>query len=382
MPTAMSHTLDERLVRDLDPLTEAVWKALRGRYPRLDDLCTPPGSAADQVVRPLVELLLAGTAPASASNVIEARCRRQVGLLAGAGRPQQELVEMYDYGMSLITAQVWHRGRPGDHAELTDLTARTAVVLDTVQRVVADTFWTQARADRFGRRDRRVLAHALLAGRLTDLDEQTAGVPPAAAYRAVVLRSADRTGAWRTPVSERLHERAVLHCVLGQEIVLFEPAVQDGALRVGGHLGLGQVGAGAASAAVADLPAAVTEARLVAFLALTASLFDVIVSAEQFPLELTLLQDEDFAGRMRALAEPLGMRPDLLQTVRVLYLLDLNRTRTAHRLGIARRTLSGRLARIHELTGLDPTSTRGIQLLHTALTALSMGDAARAAPGA
>lgn len=375
MLTDTRYTLVERLLHDLDMLTDDVWRALLTAYPQLDELSGTSGLGADQLVRPLVDLLLGDPGTGSTATAsVDARAHTQARALIAAGRPQQELVDYYDHTVSLITAQAWRRGRAGDHTELTELTGRAAAVLDTVQRVIVDTYWTQARADRFGRHGRRALAHALLTGRASDAGTGT--------YRTVVLRSADRTGTWREKASDLLHDERIAHCVLAQEVVLFEAEGVSGRLPVGARLGLDRVAAGAAVSPVEDLPEAVDRARLVACLALAVPLLDLVVSAEQLPLELTLLQDETFATAMCTLVEPIGMRPDLLTTIRVLYQLELNRTSTARRLGIARRTLSGRLSRIHELTSLDPTSTRGIQILHTALTAVSLRDANRSAPGA
>jgi hypothetical protein len=385
-PTAApTLTLHDRLHQELPALTRTVWTSLRNRFPVLDEMEVTLGSPAERVVRPLAELLLIdGESGRGLSGVLEARCRQQARLLTRLDRPQQMLVDIYDYAMSLIVAQIWSLGDPGEYAELTEVTGRAGVALDTVQKAVVDTYWSQAHADRFGRQGRRALAHGLLTGFPTQQQARDAGVDVAERYRVAVLRSPDRTGAWRAAVSEQLHELLVLHAVLADEIVVFEPdSSPAGPSTVGNQPRLGQVAIGVAAAApVAGLPRAVVEARRVAGLALTVPLLGRVVSTEQIPLELTLLQDGDLAASMCALAEPIAMRPDLLHTIRVLYQLDLNRTSTARRLGIARRTLSGRLTRIHELTGLDPTSTRGIQILYTALTAVSMRKAGEMVAGA
>jgi hypothetical protein len=51
---------------------------------------------------------------------------------------------------------------------------------------------------------------------------------------------------------------------------------------------------------------------------------------------------------------------------------DLDRTATSADLNIHRRTLTYRLSRISDLTGLAPTSSRGIEVLSAALTAYRM----------
>ncbi len=376
--------LTERLLGDVDHIRTTVLEAVADRFPGLLRAVEADGPAAPVQVRSMVEALLAGVAGGSAgSAALDRRIRDQVGHHVRAAVAQQDVVDLYDYAMSLVIGQAWRRGRPGDHAELTVLTQRAARVVETVQRIIGDAYWVQARADRFGRHERRVLAHALLAGRATAEHAAAAGQPLAERYRAVVFRAADDAASWQPRVSEILHDRGVLHCVLAQEIVAFVPETDAGPLSVGRRLGVGPVGVGTSEPrSVSGLPIAVNAARLVACLALTVPLLDVVASDDQIRLELTLLNDETLADGMRELAAPIGARADLLQTIKVLYQLDLNRTSTARRLGIARRTLSGRLTRIHQLTGLDPTSTRGIQVLYTALTAMSMRDAVRAAPGA
>ncbi len=366
-------SLGDRLLGDVAVMTDAVARVVTRRL-----AITAP---ADQAVRSMIETLVLGVVNGE-DAVLERRARRDAANLARVGSAQQTVVELNTLAMALVTAQVWRRGRTGDHAALTAFTHRATDVLDAVQRIVADTYWTQARADRFGRHERRSFAHALLAGQAVTVE--AAGLVPAERYRAVVLRSEDDTGVWRARASENLHEQQVLHCVLAHEIVAFVPeGPTPGALAVGERAGVGRVAVGTSGPEpVANLPVAVSDARLVARLALTVPLLDTVVSADQLRLELTLLNNDSLAASMRDVAAPILMRPDLLHTIRVLYQLDLNRTSAARRLGIARRTLTGRLTRIEELTGLNPTSTRGIQILHTALTAMSMRDDVRAAPGA
>lgn len=377
--TEQTTPLHHRLREEAAALSMTVWATLHRRFPALAELPPAVEPSAGTLVLPLVEALLDGS-----TRALENRCRRQARLLVRDGHPQQLLVDVHDFAMSLVIAQLWSHGRPGDYAELTEITRRAAAVLETAHKTVVDTFWAQAHADRFGRHGRRTLAHGLLTGSATPELVAAAGVSLDHRYRAVVLRGPGTATTWRAAVSERLHERGVLHCVLGEEVVAFESeSCETPLFVVGARTGLGRVSVGAAEPVrVVDLPLAVAEARRLAALACTVPLLDIVVSASQLPLELTLLQDEALAASMCAIAAPIATRPDLLDTIQVLYQLDLNRTSTARRLGIARRTLSGRLTRIHELTGLDPTSTRGIQILYTALTALSMRRVAGAAEGA
>ncbi|ROP28981.1 PucR family transcriptional regulator [Couchioplanes caeruleus] len=70
---------------------------------------------------------------------------------------------------------------------------------------------------------------------------------------------------------------------------------------------------------------------------------------------------------LQAVAEQLTGGPDLVATLDAYYQHDMNRLRTAAALCIHPRTLDYRLARVRELTGLEPGSTRGVRVLSTAV---------------
>ncbi|MFK3983813.1 PucR family transcriptional regulator [Micromonospora sp. NPDC050397] len=68
-----------------------------------------------------------------------------------------------------------------------------------------------------------------------------------------------------------------------------------------------------------------------------------------------------------AVTAQLTSGPDLVATLDAYYQHDMNRLRTATALCIHPRTLDFRLARVRELTGLKPGSTRGVRVLSTAV---------------
>lgn len=70
---------------------------------------------------------------------------------------------------------------------------------------------------------------------------------------------------------------------------------------------------------------------------------------------------------LRAITAQLTSGPDLVATLDAYYQHDMNRLRTAAALCIHPRTLDFRLARVRELTGLKPGSTRGVRVLSTAV---------------
>ncbi|SMC47932.1 PucR family transcriptional regulator [Kibdelosporangium aridum] len=65
------------------------------------------------------------------------------------------------------------------------------------------------------------------------------------------------------------------------------------------------------------------------------------------------------------LASRLAAGPDLVATLDAFYRNNMARTQTAAVLNIHPRTLEYRLRRVHDLTGLDPVSVRGVRILST-----------------
>lgn len=96
-----------------------------------------------------------------------------------------------------------------------------------------------------------------------------------------------------------------------------------------------------------------------------------IYALEDVLLEYHLTRPNESSARLGTLLDPLAERPDLLHTVRVFLEEGYDRRRTAGRLGLHPNTVDNRLARVTELTGLNPATPRGVALL---LTALALRD--------
>jgi PucR C-terminal helix-turn-helix domain len=104
------------------------------------------------------------------------------------------------------------------------------------------------------------------------------------------------------------------------------------------------------------------------------------VPAEQVLVEQALTGSVQARGRLAELIGSLARWPHLPQTLLALYENDLDRSATADALHIARRTLSKRLDRIHQLTGIRPTSAHGVQTFLSALAVDRMAIAERDVP--
>jgi hypothetical protein len=86
-------------------------------------------------------------------------------------------------------------------------------------------------------------------------------------------------------------------------------------------------------------------------------------------LEYQLTRPSDAQGVLARLLDPLDRNPDLQRTVECYFACDLDRRRTAAVLHVHPNTLDYRLRRVVELTDLDPSTARGLQLLGAALAA-------------
>jgi PucR C-terminal helix-turn-helix domain len=126
--------------------------------------------------------------------------------------------------------------------------------------------------------------------------------------------------------------------------------------------------AGAAVAGIADLPAAVRKARTTLAIAARCERRGPVL-ADQILVERALGGDRPALLELAAVVVALAPWPHLPQTLQALYEHDLDRGRTADHLHIARRTLTKRLDRVHRLTGIHPTSARGVQTFLSAMAA-------------
>ena len=89
--------------------------------------------------------------------------------------------------------------------------------------------------------------------------------------------------------------------------------------------------------------------------------------------EAVLAERADLRERLLIRLAAVRARRQLWTTLRALYDCDLDRGRAARWLGIHRSTLDYRLNSVRRLTGISPTSVRGIVLLSTGLAADSLG---------
>lgn len=131
-----------------------------------------------------------------------------------------------------------------------------------------------------------------------------------------------------------------------------------------------QVRAAAAEPATpSELPAAAEQARDVLRLSAELGRRPGLYMLRDVLLEYQLTRPSDALTGLIALLQPLERNPDLLLTLEAYLTQDTDRRRTAAALHVHPNTLDYRLKRIVELTGLDPGTTAGLQLLGAASAA-------------
>jgi dTDP-4-amino-4,6-dideoxygalactose transaminase len=96
--------------------------------------------------------------------------------------------------------------------------------------------------------------------------------------------------------------------------------------------------------------------------------------AEEVTLEVLLGSRPGLRRRLLQRVADVASRPELWETLTEFYAADLERGRTARRLGIHRSTLDYRLNRVEELTDASPTSVAGILLFAAARAALAAAE--------
>jgi DNA-binding PucR family transcriptional regulator len=91
-------------------------------------------------------------------------------------------------------------------------------------------------------------------------------------------------------------------------------------------------------------------------------------------LETVLTAPTDACELLVGLLDAVAEDARLMETLVVYLGCDLERTRTARALGLSRGGLARRLDRITHLSGYDPRTARGVQVLGAALAARALRD--------
>lgn len=318
---------------------------------------------------------------------------------ASAARRAQERVPLdavlaaYHIGGRIGWSELVAEARPDETALLVAAADRVLRYIQVVTGVVATAYLEERQSIHGEERDAaRGLAAALLAGHEATELAARLGVPVAPSYVVLALelgpnrdeRTAGVAGAVAARrkvrrVQERLDAAAgepVLGLLdaTGGAVLLPAAAVPADGLRtlvadLQAASGAQVRAAAAEPVPPARLPQAAEQARDVLRLAARLGRPPGLSVLDDVLLEYQLTRPSVARARLALLLEPLERNPDLLLTLETYLAEDGDRRRTAAALHVHPNTLDYRLKRLVDLTGLDPATTAGLQLLAAASAA-------------
>jgi PucR C-terminal helix-turn-helix domain len=274
-----------------------------------------------------------------------------------------------------MTRMWWASASPLDIGELLQLNRQTAEAMGAMRAELSDGYCATLAASGSRALGRDQLVDALLNGRpVTSSLLRAAGVRRAGHY-LVLTTLEPPASVLAGEVAERFGIPGVLPRRTEDQLDVLVPVQADeapahaaGAAFARLAAVTGAVVAGAAVAPIAGLPAAAEEARVALRIAAACDRRGAVLPREVL-VERALGGSAPAVKQLVGLVGALAHIPYLAPTLATLYKNDLDRGLTASHLQIARRTLTNRLDRIHQLTGIHPTSARGVQTLLSALAA-------------
>lgn len=315
--------------------------------------------------------------------------------------PLEAVLAAYHLGSRLGWEALVAEARP---EEAPALVAAATAVLAYVQQVtgaVAAAYLDEQQSI-FGEEGdaRRSLVNALLTGAPAEGYAARIGVPLAPAWVVLDLRIAEHADEAERRVGGAVAARRKLARVIGAleawsggtVLTRLDPTggqvlfpVYDGdttdvtdrldglVIDLAKAAGAQVTAAWAGTGSLPDLPQAAAQARDVLRLVRDLGRPPGAYALPDVLLEYQLSRPSDAQQVLAGLLDPLDRNPDLQRTLECYLECDLDRRAAAAALHVHPNTLDYRLRRIVELTGLDPSTSRGLQLLGAALAARQFG---------
>jgi hypothetical protein len=370
-----------RFLPAVPEIAQVVLALVEEEVPELRDAPWRDRAADEDLLRFELErrLVLAGQGEGYGEADL-AELAARFGALARAGAPLRVVQQFSRTAVAHAFAELWARAEPGDVTELLRLSQWLARHNGVVERLLVQSYCALLEPGAVNGDERRMLADRLLAGlgspADTAADEDDA---PASGYLVVVL-DAPANGleglpatTLATTVDDREHLLIPLQRGSGRE--------RDEMARWAQRRGRGYAAAEVAETAD-EVPSAAAAARRLLAAAQLVGLPPGLVGRRDLVLEATLAAQPQGLRDLAAVLGPIEDDERLLETLTAFFAHDLDRTRTAAALFLSRGGLALRLDRIAQLTGLDPRSTRGVQVLGAALSARSLRDLPGSPPAA
>jgi PucR C-terminal helix-turn-helix domain/GGDEF-like domain len=377
-------TLSEVLATRSSEIADAVANAVARHVIRSSACLTAEHDRRRLMQVQMIKRVLEVTASDETFSAGDLRSYEDLGMLfARHCAPLSLLVASFDVGAAEITRESWRIAPAERFAEMTQFTKRAALVLEQTRQAAIGGYLA-ARAGSDGQSMRRIVAEALIAGESAPAAAQAIGERLAPGYLVLACTVPDpaQVDAGQLAAIHRDIDGipGALHCGNLSTLVILlpvedsRPLPEAAAAELAGRLrSLTRqlVLAGQAYRTdLAGIPAALEEARRA--LALVKAIPDADCRPyrmDELLVELAIARQPDIRQRLTILLAPLDGGTDLQRTLEALFACNLDRERAAKELRIHRRTLRYRMDRIRDLSGIDPDSAHGIQLLRAALTA-------------
>jgi PucR C-terminal helix-turn-helix domain len=304
---------------------------------------------------------------ARGSSLEEADLRRYAAHFTATASSAATLLSMQRFCRSLIVeifSELWARAEPGDVVELLRFSQWISRQNRVAEHLLAAIHAGREPAGPTVADRRRALAERLLAG-LEEAGPENRDVR----YLVVVMEDLDepRRGPLRTGTLDVV-SAGLRHLLVP---VRLADSVQE-LWRTTAHAVDGVRAAAVLAADPSEVPAAAGSARVLLRRAAAAGLPAGLVGVRELALETALAAHPAGLRQVAALIDPIEADGRLWRTLTTFFAFDLERNRTAEALFISRSGLTLRLDRITRLTGYDPRSSRGIQVLRSALWARTM----------
>lgn len=284
------------------------------------------------------------------------------------------LMTMQRFCRSLVVeifTELWAWAEPGDVSELLRFSQWLWQQNEMVERLLVSTYAGAVEPAPTLVDRREALAEKLLVGLGQEAGPGDPDLPLAARYLVVVLSHSDH------PAMEKL-PGGTLSAVAERRRHLLVPVERADSLSEVWNAVASTVAGTRATAVLAtgpgQVPAAAGSARRLLLAAAAIGLPQGLVGARELVLETALAGHPRGLQQVATVLDPIENDARLWETLTTFFALDLDRTRTAEALLLSRSGLSLRLDRLAQLTGHDPRSTRGIQVLRSALSARVMLD--------
>jgi hypothetical protein len=305
-------------------------------------------------------------------------------LFARHAVPLGVLKGAFDVGKAAIMGESWRIAPAGLFAEVTRFTSSAGRMLEQAQQASVRAYLEASRTGSDTRPVRWALAEALIAGEPALAAAQAARERLAPSYLVLACSTASpaQADALRRPAVGQAIESVpgTLYCGdLSRLVVLLpveaslrraEAVAAELVARLRALTGQPVHAAQAYQPGLASIPASLDESCSALCLVMAIPDADCrLYRMDDLLVELAFSRQPDIRQRLAALLSPLAAGTDLRHTLEVLLACNLDRERAARELCIHRRTLRYRIDRIRDLSGIDPDSVPGLELLRAALTA-------------